>query len=96
MFVVKYVPACMPGANFKRQALIWRKKARAMIDEPFQAVRERMANGTAIPSFAQKELEKLQQDVNLDPDYETTIKNVAGISYAGSYFFFHCTRICRL
>ncbi|KAG1867957.1 cytochrome P450 [Suillus subalutaceus] len=79
---LKYVPACMPGANFKRQALIWRKKTRAMIDQPFQAVRERMANGTAIPCFAQKELEKLQQGVHSDPDYETTIKNVAGISYA--------------
>ncbi|KAG1761924.1 cytochrome P450 [Suillus occidentalis] len=79
---LKYVPAFMPGANFKRQALIWRKKTRAMIDQPFQAVRERMANGTAIPCFAQKELEKLQQDPNPNSDYETTIKNVAGISYA--------------
>lgn len=79
---LKYVPARMPGADFKRQALIWRKMTKAMIDRPFQAVRERMANGTAIPCFAQKELEKLQQDVNSDPDYETIIKNVAGISYA--------------
>ncbi|KAG0708961.1 cytochrome P450 [Suillus ampliporus] len=79
---LKYVPACMPGANFKRQALVWRKMTRAMVDKPFQAVRERMASGTAIPCFAQKELEKLQQSANPDPDYETTIKNVAGISYA--------------
>lgn len=73
----------MPGAHFKRQALIWRKMTKNMIDRPFQAVRERMANGTAIPCFAQKELEKLEQDANSDPDYETIIKNVAGISYAG-------------
>jgi len=83
MLAVKYVPSYMPGANFKRQALIWLKKTRAMIDQPFQAVRERMEDGTAIPCFAQKELEKLQQDPNLNSDYETTIKNVAGISYAG-------------
>jgi len=79
---LKYVPARMPGAHFKRQALIWRKMTKNMIDRPFQAVRERMANGTAIPCFAQKELEKLEQDANSDPDYETIIKNVAGISYA--------------
>ncbi|OJA10779.1 hypothetical protein AZE42_00271 [Rhizopogon vesiculosus] len=80
---LKYVPACIPGAHFKRQALIWRKLTRAMIDKPFQAVRERMANGTAISCFAQKELEELQQRANPDPDYENTIKNVAAISYAG-------------
>ncbi|KAG2118424.1 cytochrome P450, partial [Suillus clintonianus] len=79
---LKYIPAWMPGADFKRQALIWRKKTRAMIDKPFQAVRERMADGTAIQCFVQKELEKLQQDENLNPNYENTIKNVAGISYA--------------
>lgn len=77
----------MPGARFKRQALAWRKLTVAMIDKPFQAVRERMANGTATPCFAQKELEELQQSANPDPEYEDTIKNVAGISYAGRSLF---------
>jgi hypothetical protein len=81
----------MPGARFKRQALIWRKLTRAMIDKPFQAVRERMANGTAIQCFAQTELEGLQQSANPDPEYENTIKNVAGISYAG-WSLFYCLR----
>ena len=85
----------MPGAHFKRQAFAWRKLTRAMIDKPFQAVKERMANGTAISCLAQKELEELQQSANSDPDYEDIIKNVAGISYAGwqlSYYLKTCGR----
>ena len=73
----------MPGAGFKRQARVWRAKARAMIDKPFQMVKERMESGTACSCFAQNELEKWIQSSKRDPAYETLIKNVAGISYAG-------------
>ncbi|KIJ68344.1 hypothetical protein HYDPIDRAFT_82083 [Hydnomerulius pinastri MD-312] len=79
---LKYIPESMPGAGFKRQARAWRAVTRAMIDKPFQMVKERMATGTAAPCFAQKELEMLMQSGQADPTYETLIKNVAGISYA--------------
>ncbi|KAH7883679.1 cytochrome P450 [Phlebopus sp. FC_14] len=80
--ILKYIPDFMPGAGFKRQARIWRQATRAMIDKPFQMVLDRMANGTAVPCFAQKELEIWMQTSDRDPRYEALIKNVAGISYA--------------
>lgn len=73
----------MPGAGFKRQARVWRAMSRAMIEKPFQMVKERMENGTASSCFAQKELEMWMESSERDPEYETLIKNVAGISYAG-------------
>lgn len=73
----------MPGAGFKRQARVWRAMARKMIEKPFQMVKERMQNGAASSCFAQKELEMWMQSSERDPEYETLIKNVAGISYAG-------------
>jgi DNA primase len=73
----------MPGAGFKRQARVWRAMAREMIERPFRMVKERMENGTASSCFTQKELEMWMQSSECDPEYETLIKNVAGISYAG-------------
>ncbi|KAF8844010.1 cytochrome P450 [Paxillus ammoniavirescens] len=80
---LKYIPEFIPGAEFKRQARAWRVATRSMIDKPFQMVKDRMAGGTAIPCFAQSELEMWMQSSERDPAYETLIKNVAGISYAG-------------
>ncbi|KAF8560444.1 cytochrome P450 [Imleria badia] len=80
--LLKYVPEFMPGAGFKRQARVWRAMSRKMIEKPFQMVKERMENGTASSCFAQKELETWMQSSERDPEYETLIKNVAGISYA--------------
>ncbi|KAF9240868.1 cytochrome P450 [Melanogaster broomeanus] len=79
---LKYVPEFMPGAGFKRQARVWRAATRAMIDKPFQMVKERMASGAVFPCFAQDELAMWMQSSERDPEYETLIKNVAGISYA--------------
>ncbi|KAF8140168.1 cytochrome P450 [Boletus edulis] len=79
---LKYVPEFMPGAGFKRQARVWRGMAREMIEKPFQMVKERIENGAPSSCFAQKELEMWMQSSKRDPEYETLIKNVAGISYA--------------
>ncbi|KAH7931093.1 cytochrome P450 [Leucogyrophana mollusca] len=78
---LKHIPDWVPGAGFKRQARAWRTVTRAMIERPFQMVKDRMANGTAVPCFAQKELEKWSQ-TGQDSEHEDIIKNVAGISYA--------------
>jgi hypothetical protein len=39
---LKYIPSWFPGANFKRQAKIWRKDVEDMMEVPYQAVREGM------------------------------------------------------
>lgn len=43
-YSVKYVPAWLPGATFKRQAIEWRKRVREMLNQPFKSVQERMVS----------------------------------------------------
>jgi hypothetical protein len=40
--IVKYVPAWLPGAKFKRQAQEWSIFAAAMVDKPLQYVMENL------------------------------------------------------
>lgn len=43
-FQVKYVPAWMPGAHFKRLAAQWHVHVSAMAYKPFAAVKEAMVS----------------------------------------------------
>jgi hypothetical protein len=37
---LKYVPAWMPGASFKRKTRVWEKDAKDMLNIPFQAAKQ--------------------------------------------------------
>ncbi|KAI0920500.1 hypothetical protein AcV5_010217 [Taiwanofungus camphoratus] len=80
---LRYIPTWMPGADFKRKALGWRKLSRAMRDEPFEDVKRRMASGTATSCIVVSELEQWLQSAN-DPSQEEVIRNVAATVYAGN------------
>ena len=47
---VRHVPTWMPGAAFKRKALEWRKLNRAMLNEPYEMVKERTVSPAACVS----------------------------------------------
>ncbi|KDQ63647.1 hypothetical protein JAAARDRAFT_29676 [Jaapia argillacea MUCL 33604] len=79
--MLKYVPSWVPGAGFQNQAKEWRKLTQAMINRPFEKVKEKMANGTAIPCVAATELEKWIQSSG-SPEDERVIKDVSAIAYA--------------
>ncbi|KAI0932004.1 hypothetical protein AcV5_004645 [Taiwanofungus camphoratus] len=79
--LLRHVPSWMPGAGFKRQAQEWRKLNRAMLNEPFEMVRQRVTSGTAVPCFTATELESYLQSRH-DPDHEQLIKDVAATTYA--------------
>ncbi|KAH9950494.1 cytochrome P450 [Amylocystis lapponica] len=79
--LLKFVPHWMPGAGFKRKALEWRKLNRAMLDEPFRMVKERVLSGTAKPCFAATELEKSVPS-RQDAEHEQVIKAVAATIFA--------------
>ncbi|KDQ08290.1 hypothetical protein BOTBODRAFT_139179 [Botryobasidium botryosum FD-172 SS1] len=49
---LKYVPAWLPGAGFKRQAARWKKSLLDTLDDAFAMVHSRMAAGTQTPSLA--------------------------------------------
>ncbi|KAJ7706284.1 cytochrome P450 [Mycena rosella] len=83
--ILKHVPSWFPGASFKRKAKIWAKSALELRDSPFEALKESIAAGTAISSFAADNLEKMRKSETPLPDQEVVIKNCASIAYlAGS------------
>lgn len=40
--ILKYVPAWMPGASFKRKARKWRLQSQALLERPFEIVKQKM------------------------------------------------------
>jgi len=42
---LKYVPEWMPGAGFKTKAKEWRKLSQAMINVPYNMVKEKFVSG---------------------------------------------------
>ncbi|KAG6810412.1 hypothetical protein H0H92_011973 [Tricholoma furcatifolium] len=80
--LLKHVPTWMPGANFKRQALKWRKFALEMLNQPFDMVKNRLKDGTAESCLTSAELEIWFQNGGQDAAKETIIKDVAATAYA--------------
>ncbi|KAI0772509.1 cytochrome P450 [Trametes elegans] len=55
---LKYLPSWFPGAGFKRNAAVWKAKMEEFVDMPFELVKDRMAEGTAVPCFCTTLLDK--------------------------------------
>ncbi|KDQ06236.1 hypothetical protein BOTBODRAFT_141195 [Botryobasidium botryosum FD-172 SS1] len=55
--ILKFVPQWFPGAGFKRRALAWRVTTEKMVDYPFAEVKQKLASGTATPSFTANALQ---------------------------------------
>ncbi|THH12729.1 hypothetical protein EW146_g7425 [Bondarzewia mesenterica] len=77
--VIKYVPTWFPGASFKRLAPEWRKYFIAMLNQPFNLVKQQMVDGTALPSFTLD----LLQGKKVTPEEEELMKVAAGNMYGG-------------
>lgn len=82
---LKHVPEWMPGAGFKKKAKEWRKLSEAMINVPFNMVKDNFNNGTAVPCFVSTCLE-LNAASNASGKGETLteelIKDSAAVAYA--------------
>ncbi|KAI0366428.1 cytochrome P450 [Pilatotrama ljubarskyi] len=48
---LKHLPPWLPGAGFKRKAAQWKAKMQEFVDKPFELVKTRMKQGTAVPCF---------------------------------------------
>ncbi|KAJ7127113.1 cytochrome P450 [Mycena epipterygia] len=73
---LKYVPAWVPGAGFKRWAAEAKESFLKMTRTPFYECKEQVKNGRAAHSFVQQALEKLP--VGSSAEEEDIIKCVAG------------------
>jgi hypothetical protein len=50
--LVKHVPEWMPGAGFKTKAKKWRKLSQAMINVPYDMVKEKFVSGLSFTLFS--------------------------------------------
>ena len=42
MSVVKHLPTWFPGAEFKRNAIVWKAKMEEFVNKPYEEVKQRM------------------------------------------------------
>ncbi|KAI0655715.1 cytochrome P450 [Cubamyces menziesii] len=82
--VLKNIPTWMPGAGFKRNAYRVRDLVRALMDAPYNMVKNAMASGNARPCFTTSLLEEMYARNGMTLEEEDDIKGAAGVIYAGS------------
>ncbi|KAF9802749.1 hypothetical protein IEO21_09825 [Rhodonia placenta] len=49
---LQHLPNWFPGAGFKRKAAAWKAKMEVFVDKPYEYVKNRMRDGTAVPFFS--------------------------------------------
>ncbi|KAK7440788.1 hypothetical protein VKT23_016865 [Stygiomarasmius scandens] len=87
--ILKYIPAWVPGATFKRKAKTWAPTVANLVNRPWEKVKRSFASGTAIPCIATKHLEKLSNggdqpqsgDQDQHEDMEEVYRSTTGVAY---------------
>ncbi|KAF7330208.1 O-methylsterigmatocystin oxidoreductase [Mycena venus] len=83
--LLKYVPAWLPGAKFKREGLKWRRLSSRLLNYAFDSVKQKLEEGCAEPSLMTTELESLFRESpkkSRAVERETIIKDVVATTYA--------------
>ncbi|THG97275.1 hypothetical protein EW026_g4689 [Hermanssonia centrifuga] len=84
---LQHLPLWFPGAGFKRKAIQWRAKMEEFVDRPYQLVKERMKDGTAVPCFVTTLLDDLRDEKSqkpLDAQRDFDIRWTANSMYSAS------------
>jgi cytochrome P450 len=76
---LRYLPDWFPGTEFKRTARHWKSTANELVDKPYGFVKQKMAQGTNVPSY----LSKLLQNRIQDSEDDFVAKWSAASLYAG-------------
>ncbi|KAF5353962.1 hypothetical protein D9756_007033 [Leucocoprinus leucothites] len=81
---MKYIPAWVPGAGWKRKANYWRQISRKFVNMPWESVKERMKDGTAEPCVTTALIEKLLDENSPNwQDGDSMARNICAMSFAG-------------
>ncbi|KAJ7183283.1 cytochrome P450 [Mycena filopes] len=83
--MLKYIPAWIPGAKFKRDGLKWRRFSSRLFNYAFDSVKQKLEEGCAEPSLMTIELESLFRDApkkSRADEREKLIKDVVATTYA--------------
>ncbi|KAI0076598.1 cytochrome P450 [Panus rudis PR-1116 ss-1] len=82
--ILKHVPAWFPGAAFKRQGNYWKPFVTAMLEKPFNHVKEQMRNGALLPECIATTLLEGSFLKNTDTAWrEGIVKSSLASMYAG-------------
>ncbi|KAJ3563987.1 hypothetical protein NP233_g8587 [Leucocoprinus birnbaumii] len=79
---MKYIPSWFPGAGWKKTGEYFAELNQLVSRKPFEFVKERMADGTAIPSVASALINDLPAEGSPNREEEERVaRNVAAVSY---------------
>ncbi|KAG6376579.1 cytochrome P450 [Boletus reticuloceps] len=82
---LKHLPDWFPGAGFKRNAAIWKKKMQVFVDEPYAFVLNERRKGTAKASFVSTVLDDMDgEEKGLDTHQDFDLRWTANSMYAAS------------
>ncbi|KAF9261904.1 cytochrome P450 [Marasmius fiardii PR-910] len=82
--LLKHIPAWFPGASFKSKAEVWARDVEQLKNDPWMVMKQSMVNGTAVPCFSTRSLEKFgisPSTLGDDSGMEKVIKNCATVAY---------------
>ncbi|KAI0676742.1 cytochrome P450 [Trametes maxima] len=84
---LRYLPSWFPGAGFKRNANVWKARMQEFVDKPFELVKTRMEEGTAVPSFCTTLLDQASQDYEKESGQQDfDIRWTANSMYSASLY----------
>ncbi|KAI0717422.1 cytochrome P450 [Cerioporus squamosus] len=82
---LRHIPSWFPGAQFKRDAALWKGKMEAFVNEPFDFTKQQMAQGTAVPCYVSMLLDDAaleNKDQSVDDQRDFDIRWTANSLYA--------------
>ncbi|KAI0343875.1 cytochrome P450 [Trametopsis cervina] len=81
---LRHLPLWAPGAGFLRKAIVWRAKMQEFVDKPYELVKERMREGTAVPCFVTTLLTDVRDGKEVDAQRDFDIRWTANSMYSAS------------
>jgi len=82
--IMKYIPSWFPGAGWKRKAEYWRHINGFVANGPWGIVKEKMKEGTAVPSIAANLIAGLPDEGAPDRhDEEIVARNACAVAFLG-------------
>ncbi|EMD42005.1 hypothetical protein CERSUDRAFT_110546 [Gelatoporia subvermispora B] len=81
--VLRYLPSWFPGAGFKKEAAQWRVWVEALLNQPFQVVKDRILREGSPECVATSLIDTFQKSAEDQVYTETIIKETLGSMYIG-------------
>ncbi len=83
--VLRFVPAWMPGAQFKRDGKVWVKTAYKLVELPWKCTMDAVKRGVAPPSMASGLMENIAGLSGKEAAQEEEVaRNATAVAYAGT------------